>query len=384
MSFDYSVKSKVFSSKEGLKWSIADMLSYFDKHGSKNISDLHIKVGLQPAYRIDGKLVKLKGEIVTQDIAKALIYPLIGDIGVETLDKEYSYDASYRYGSTQYRINAFIDSDGVSAAIRALGQEVMDPEKIGFPNDVWKDIIELKQGLVIVAGVTGAGKSTTIASLIEKIAATRSCRIVTLEDPIEHSLSHGNSMISQREVGREVKSFSDGLRSMMREDPDVIFIGEIRDPETASMALSAAETGHLVFSTLHTRDVTGTMTRILDFFPAERHLEIQNQLSLGLAYVIGQKLLPRIDGHGRILAMEILNCNYAVANLIRTGKLVQLYSMLQTRIKNTPQERMITLESHMARLAKAGSVDTKEARKWTNDPLAFDAAMKYDIGTDMD
>ena len=379
MSFDYSVKAKVFSSKEGVKWSVADMLSYFDKHGSKKVSDLHIKVGLQPAYRIDGNLIKLKGEIVTQDIAKALIYPLIGDIGVETLNKEYTYDASYRYGSTQYRINAFLDSDGVTAAIRALGQEIMDPADVGFPNDVWKDIIELKQGLVIVAGVTGAGKSTTIASLIEKIAATRSCRIVTLEDPIEHSLSHGSSMISQREVGREVKSFADGLRSMMREDPDVIFIGEIRDSETATMALSAAETGHLVFSTLHTRDVTGTMTRILDFFPAERHLEIQNQLSLGLAYVISQKLLPRKGGNGRIVAMEILNCNYAAANLIRSGKLVQLYSMLQTRIRNVPQERMIALESHVARLAKEGHVDEKEARKWVNDALAFDAAMKSSV-----
>ncbi len=272
-----------------------------------------------------------------------------------------------------------MDCDGVSAAIRALGQEILPPEVIGFPNDVWKDIIELKQGLVIVSGVTGAGKSTTIASLIEKIAASRSCRIVTLEDPIEHSLDHGNSMISQREVGREVKSFSDGLRSMMREDPDVIFIGEIRDSETATMALSAAETGHLVFTTLHTRDVTGTVTRILDFFPSERHMEIQNQLSLGLAYVLSQKLIPRKDGNGRVVAMEILNCSYGVSNLIRSGKLVQLYSMLQTRIKNTPQERMITLESHVARLAKDGHVDKEEARKWVNDSLAFDAALKSGV-----
>ncbi len=380
MSLDYSIESKIFPGKDDVRWSMADILGYFDKQGAMKVSDLHIKVGLQPAYRIDGKLVKLKGQAVTQDVAKALIYPMIGESGVKMLERDFSYDASYSHGRTQYRVNAFMDNDGVSAAIRMLSKEVLPPEKIGFPNDVWKDIIELKQGLVIVSGITGSGKSTTLASLIERIASTRQCRIVTLEDPIEYLLNHGTSMISQREIGREVRSFSDGVRSMMREDPDIIFIGEMRDVETVSMTLSAAETGHLVFSTLHTRDVTGTITRILDFFPSQQHLEVQNQLSLGLAYVINQKLIPRKDGKGRVVAMEILNCNHAVGNLIRTGKLVQLYTILQMKTKNQPDEKIITLENHITGLIKSGQVDLKEARKWANDSQTFDTVMKPNIG----
>ena len=383
MPLDYSVNAKVFSGKDGVKWSMADMLGYFEKHGAMKVSDLHIKVGLQPAYRVDGKLAKLKGEAITQDVAKALIYPLIGENGIDALERDYSFDASYGLGNTKYRVNAFLDSDGVSAAIRALQSNIAPPEKVGFPNNVWKDIVELKQGLVIVSGTTGSGKSTTIASLIEKIASSYACRIITLEDPIEHVLEHGKAMISQREVGKEAKSFVDGMRSKMREDPDVIFIGEMRDLETVSMTLSAAETGHLVFSTLHTRGVVGTITRILDFFPADRHLEIQNQLSLGLACVINQKLLPRKDGSGRVAAMEILNCDYATSNLIRTGKLAQLYSILQTKTKDQPGERMITLENHIVKLIKSGQVDLKEGRKCANDDKAFDAAMESGIGVNI-
>ena len=175
-----------------------------------------------------------------------------------------------------------------------------------------------------------------------------------MEDPIEYILPQKYSMISQREVGRDVKSFYDGLKEMMREDPDVIFVGEMRDAETIAMTLMAAETGHLVFSTLHTRDVTGSITRILDYFPEGRQAEVRNQLSLGLAYVVSQKLIPRKNGQGRVVAMEILNNTYAVANLIRTGKIEQLYSQLQTKTRNKPDEKMITLEKHLSMLVKQG------------------------------
>lgn len=251
-------------------------------------------------------------------------------------------------------------------------------DSIGFPNNAWEDIIQRKHGLVLVTGITGAGKSTTIASFIDRISEIRAVRIISIEDPIEYIYQQKNSIISQREIGRDVHSFSDGLRSMMREDPNIIFVGEMRDPETISMTLMAAETGHLVFSTLHTRDVTGTITRILDYFPEGRQNEVRNQLSLGLAYVISQKLIPRKDGTGRIAAMEILNNNYATANLIRTGKVEQIYSQLQTKTQDKPGEKMITMESHLARLAHVGLIDKDEAQKWANNLKSFLDAIKRD------
>jgi twitching motility protein PilT len=250
-------------------------------------------------------------------------------------------------------------------------------ESIGFPNNVWEDIVECKQGLVLVTGITGAGKSTTISSIIDRISEKKACRIITLEDPIEYLLPNKHSMVSQREVGRDVKSFSHGLRAMLREDPDVIFVGEMRDSETISMTLMAAETGHLVFSTLHTRDAIGTITRILDYFPTGRQSEVRNQLSLGLAYIICQKLIPKKDGTGRIAAIELLNNNnYACANLIRTGKVEQIYSQLQTKTRLNPDEKMTTMERHLAQLVKQDKIDLLEAKKWANDQKSFVDAMK--------
>lgn len=374
-----SVTTKVYPGNDGGKLSISDMLSYFEKHGAMRVSDLHIKVGSAPAYRIDGDLVRMKGGLVTEEMAKGLIYPLLGDKGLETLERDNALDCSFAQGNLQYRINAFYDNDGLVGAIRALGTDIPEPESIGFPNNMWEDIVRLKHGLVLFTGITGAGKSTTIASLIERINRNRACRIITLEDPIEYIFSQNNSMISQREVGRDVGTFSDGLRSMMREDPDVIFVGEMRDMETVQMTLTAAETGHLVFSTLHTRDVTGSITRVLDYFPSGRQDEVKNQLSLGLSYVISQKLIPRKNGNGRVVAMEVLNNNYATSNLIRVGKIEQIYSTLQTKTRNRPDENMITMERHLAQLVKAGEIDLLEAKKWANDLKSFVDAMSMDI-----
>ena len=370
-----SVESKIYPAGGEQLSSMIDMLAYFEKHGPLRVSDLHIKIGTQPAYRVDGNLVKMKGAVITEDLAKGLIYPLIGPKCVETLKAKNSVDCSYRMGNLQFRINVFMENDGVCAAIRALGLDIPPPVEIGFPNDVWQDIIRHKYGLVLFTGITGAGKSTTIASLVDRINQIRACRIITLEDPIEYIFPQRNSVISQREVGRDVATFSDGLRAMMREDPDVIFVGEMRDRETISLTLTAAETGHLVFSTLHTRDVIGSITRILDYFPSGRQEEVQNQLSLGLAYIVSQKLIPRKDGKGRVVAMEILNSNYAIANLIRTGKIEQMYSQLQIKTKNQPDEKMITMERHLARLVKGGKIDLLEAQKWANDHKSFVDAM---------
>jgi twitching motility protein PilT len=368
--------AKVYPTDNLGKFSILDMLRYFEEHGAMRVSDLHIKVNAPPTYRIDGDLVKLKGPSVTPELARQLVFPLLKEHSIDKLQTEHSVDASYRMGQLQFRINVFHDNDGIAAAIRALALDVPPVEKIGFPNDVWEDIVARKQGLVLLTGITGAGKSTTIASLIGRISEKAACRIITVEDPIEYILPQKHSIVSQREVGRDVKSFYDGLKEMMREDPDIIFVGEMRDPETIAMTLMAAETGHLVFSTLHTRDVTGSVTRILDYFPEGRQAEVRNQLSLGLAYVVCQKLIPRKDGSGRIVAMEILNNNYATANLIRIGKIEQIYSQLQTKTRDRPDEKMITLEKHLAMLVKDEKIALLEAQKWANDIKAFADCMQ--------
>jgi twitching motility protein PilT len=371
MAEEFSASAKVYPTAEHGKFSILDMLDYFDKHGAMRVSDLHIKVGAAPAYRIDGNLVKLKGPTVTPELAKQLIYPLFSNENLRKFRSQHSVDCSYRRGSLQFRINIFRENDGIAGAIRALSLDIPKIEEIGFPNDVWKDIINRRHGLVLLTGITGAGKSTTIASLIHRISEKSACRIMTVEDPIEYIFAQKHSIISQREVGRDAKSFLQGLKEMLRQDPDIIFVGEMRDPETITMTLMAAETGHLVFSTLHTRDATGTITRILDYFPAGRQAEVRNQLSLGLAYIVCQKLVPKKDKTGRIVAMEILNNNYACANLIRTGKVEQIYSQLQTKTRNRPDEKMMTMEKHLSMLVKQDKIDLLEAKKWTNDLKSF-------------
>ena len=376
MNEEYIATAKVYPTDQYGKFSILDMLKYFEEHGAMRVSDLHIKVGAQPAYRIDGNLVKLKGAIVTPEMSKQLLYPFLNEVNAEKFKTQHSIDCSYRLGNLQFRINLFRENDGVAGAIRALSLEIPQAEEIGFPNDTWKDISERKHGLVLMTGITGAGKSTTIASLIQRISEKRACRIFTVEDPIEYIFQQKYSIISQRELGRDVESFYHGLKEMMRQDPDIIFVGEMRDAETISMTLMAAETGHLVFSTLHTRDATGTVTRILDYFPEGRQAEVRNQLSLGLAYIVSQKLVPKKDGTGRIVAMEILNNNYACANLIRHGKIEQIYSQLQTKTQNKPGEKMITMEKHLAMLVKDNKVDLLEAKKWANNIKTFADCMQ--------
>ncbi len=372
------IAKPVYTSEDMGQLSIQDMLNYFEEMGTMRVSDLHLKVGAPPTYRCDGDLMKLKGPSLTPEIAEQLILPLLSDNSIEKLRELHSVDCSYRLAATHFRINVFRENDGICAAIRALSVDIPTVEQIGFPNDVWKDIINRKQGLVIITGVTGAGKSTTIASLLNRITQERACRIITIEDPIEYVFEQRNSLVSQREIGRDVYSFIDGLRSMLREDPDIIFVGEMRDAETIAMTLMAAETGHLVFSTLHTRDTAGTIARILDYFPPGRQNEVRNQLSMGLAYIVSQKLIPRKTGKGRVAAMEILNNNYAIANLIRTGKMEQVYSQLQTKTQNRYDEKMVTMERHLARLVANDTLDMEEAQKWANNMTTFAEAIKLE------
>ncbi len=351
--------------------SMRDLLKYFAEHGSLRVSDLHLKVKCPPIYRVDGMLQRMKGTPLTPETVRALAESLLSEIELEHLDRHRSVDSSCMSEKTQFRLNCFYENDGLAIAIRGLEASALDVEKIGFPNGVWRDIVARQQGLVLVTGITGSGKSTTIASLIDRVSQTRPCRIITLEDPIEYRLKSQSGIISQREVGRDVPGFERGLRDCLREDPDVIFVGEMRDRESTSWTLTAAETGHLVFSTLHTRDVRGTVTRILDLFPPSQHDEVASQLSLGLSHIISQKLIPRADGTGRVVAMEVLNNIYAVSNLIRLGKTEQLYSQLQTRTKDIPTERMRTLERSLAELTRSGVITPLEAEKWANNQSAF-------------
>lgn len=351
--------------------SLRDLLNYFERHGKMRISDLHLKAGLPPVYRLDGNLQRLKGDPLDRPTMEKIVQSLLSPTELERLRASRSVDSSLITDRLQFRINVFSDNDGPAVAIRALEKDIPPLEQVGFPNNVWRDIIERQQGLVLVTGITGAGKSTTIASLIDRIASQRPCRIITLEDPIEYRLTSRQAVISQREVGRDVPSFERGLRDALREDPDVIFVGEMRDRESASWTLTAAETGHLVFSTLHTRDARGTMTRLLDMYPPSQQDEIASQLSLGLAHVICQKLVPRRDGSGRVMAMEILTNSYAVSNLIRLRKMEQVYTQLQTKIRDVPGERMITMERSLAQLAASGAVTPLEAEKWAHDRNTF-------------
>ena len=361
----------VYAVGPGRTLSILDLLDYFRQMGSMRVSDLHIKVGSPPIYRVDGLLQRMKGPAVDAATVEGFAKSLLVERDFQKLQENRSVDSSCFTETLQFRLNCFHDTHGLAIAIRALQATPPPVESIGFPNDVWRDIVTRQQGLVLVTGMTGAGKSTTIAAMLNHIARTRACRIITLEDPVEYLLTSNAALVSQREVGRDVPSFERGLRDCLREDPDVIFVGEIRDRDSAMWTLTAAETGHLVFSTLHTRDARGTITRVLDLFPSTQQDEIASQLSLGLSHIVCQKLIPRADGQGRVVAMEVLNNTYAVSNLIRLSKLEQIYSQLQTKTKNIPEERMVTLERTLAGLVRKGVVTPAEAEKWANNPTAF-------------
>ncbi|HVP10110.1 MAG TPA: PilT/PilU family type 4a pilus ATPase [Phycisphaerae bacterium] len=376
MSSKHHLDEKVYAVGDH-KLSMQDLLDYFEQQGKMRVSDLHLKINCPPVYRVDGLLQKMKGPPLDAATAELLAESLLTDTEVEWLKQNRSVDGSVSTAKMQYRLNCYHENDGLAVAIRALYADVPPVESIGFPNGAWRDIVSKQQGLILVTGITGAGKSTTIASFINHIAQTRPCRIITLEDPIEYRLASKAAVISQRELGRDVPSFERGLRDCLREDPDVIFVGEMRDKESTTWTLTAAETGHLVFSTLHTRDARGTVTRVLDLFPPSQQDEVAAQLSLGLSHIISQKLVPRADGQGRVVVMEILNNVYGLANLIRQAKTEQIYTLLQTRTKDVPSERMTTMERSLAILVRRGVIAPLEAEKWANNPSAFLEEMQH-------
>ena len=370
---DFNLNKKVYKAQGGI-FSIIDLLRSFadpelEIDGISRISDLHMKVGEPVRYRYDGDLETIEGgEPLTEDTLRELIFPLISQSQRQSLidhpqldiDSGYSWDEK----KINFRLNIFRDRDGMACVMRMLPKNIPEIDEIGFMNPkVWQDITELNQGLVLVTGVTGSGKSTTIASIIDYINKSRKARIITLEDPIEYVFSSEQSLISQRELGKNLSDFPNGLRSALRENPDIIYVGEIRDATTAQLALAAAETGHLVLSTLHTKDVKGTYSRIIDMFPAERSTEIAAQLSFSLAFTVSQKLLARKSGNGRVPVFEVLKNNSGVANIVRSGKLHLVYSKIET----SQAEGMNTLEQHLIELVEADVISKKEAIVHAND-----------------
>ncbi|TVR54476.1 MAG: PilT/PilU family type 4a pilus ATPase [Puniceicoccaceae bacterium] len=355
------------------RWSLRDLLGPFadpDQYldGHCRYSDLHLKCGAPVRYRYDGDLIVLAGgSPLTEAIVRDILDRLLAEAERKLFDQAppRDVDAAFTLADPglNFRINAFHDRDGPAAVIRVLPREIPPPAAIGFPEDrIWREICELRQGLVLLTGNTGSGKSTTIASLLDEINRRRAVRIITLEDPIEYVFRHDKALFSQRELHHHIADFPAGLRSALREDPDIIFVGEMRDRETASLALTAAETGHLVFSTLHTKDTKGAISRLVDLFPAERMQEISLQLSLALSYIIGQRLLAR-PGGGRRVAMEVLKNNSAVANLIRTSTWQQIYSAMETG----QRDGMTSLERQLATLVRSGAVTAEEALLACND-----------------
>lgn len=322
-------------------------------------SDIHFSVGVPPMIRKNGIIIPIENynKLSVED-AKQLVHQMLADDKKDTLMQLGDVDFSYIIPKVgRFRVNIYKQRGSYSIAIRILTSEIPTLESLGLPAVV-RGLANKKKGLVLVTGPTGSGKSTTLAAMIDYINKTRRTHIITIEDPIEYLHKHGNSIINQREIGADVGSFDRAIRSALREDPDVILVGEMRDLETIKAAVTAAETGHLVLSTLHTNGAATTVDRIIDIFPSNQQRQIRVQLSNVLEGVITQKLVIKSDGKGRTLAMETLVVNDAVRNLIREEKVHQIPSVMQTNIK----QGMQSMEYHLAQLARQGIISIQEAK----------------------
>jgi twitching motility protein PilT len=296
----------------------------------RKASDLHITVGISPKCRINGELVDMGYDILTPEATESIIMPMIPDRLKGTLMSNGEVDFSYSItGIGRYRANVFKQRGSYALVVRIINLTIPAPESLGLPPSI-TDLTNKKRGLVLVTGPTGSGKSTTLASLIDLINVNSNRHIVTLEDPIEYIHKHKKSIVNQREIGIDSLSFANALRMVLREDPDVILVGEMRDLETIEIAITAAETGHLVLSTLHTVGAASTVDRMIDVFPPHQQQQIRIQLSAVLEAVISQQLIPTIEGQGRVAAFEIMHSIPSIRNLIREGKSHQLTSFIQT------------------------------------------------------
>lgn len=319
-------------------------------------SDLHLTIGMPPVFRINGDLVKMDSEVILPDEMNEIAEALLPEAYLQKLKEKGEVDFSYGIpGVSRFRINVYHQRSHISMAIRVISTSIPTLEELHMPQILTK-ISEKKQGLVLVTGPTGSGKSTTLASMLKHINETQKKHIITLEDPIEYLHKHENSIIDQREVGSDTRSFANGLRASLRQDPDVILVGEMRDLETIATAITAAETGHLVFATLHTSSAPATIDRIIDVFPPGQQAQIRIQLAGVLTAIISQRLFPTANRQGRRAATEILINNPAISNMIRSEKIHQIQNVMQTSRK----EGMNTLAMSIQELLNRKEVSHEE------------------------
>ncbi len=332
-------------------------------------SDVHLTVGIPPKMRVYGNLITMDyPKLLPADTLDILI-SIMTETQRERFEERGEYDMSFSLPNVgRYRLNAFKQRGSIAMAFRLVGTEIPSPEALGIPKSI-VDLYQRKRGLVLVTGPTGSGKSTTLAAVIDKINTCRDAHIITLEDPIEYLHQHKLSMVNQREIGLDSDNYSNALRAALREDPDVILIGEMRDFETISIAITAAETGHLVLSTLHTIGAASTVDRVIDVFPPHQQQQIRVQLANVLEAVISQQLIMTADGNGRVAAFEVMHANHAIRNLIREGKSHQIPSIIQTNRKIG----MITMDDAIFQLYVDGRIDRDMAVQFAQDPDAMDA-----------
>ncbi len=343
-----------------------------DEVVKKKASDLHLQVGLPPMLRVDGSLTPVpEADILDEEAVEGLVFAILDEDQKQILLKDKEFDFSFAFGDLgRFRVNAFHERGNLAAALRLIPNEILSVEQLGLPPIVDK-FSEYPRGLVLVTGPTGSGKSTTLAGMIRKINEQRASHIITIEDPIEYAHKSMKSVIVQREVHYDTYSFSAALRSALREDPDVVLIGEMRDLETIASAITIAETGHLVFATLHTNSAAQSIDRMIDVFPPHQQPQIRAQLSNILMAIVSQRLIPSIGG-GRIAAAEILVATPAVRNIIREGKSHQLEAVIQTGAEFGMQSMDKTLVS----LIHAGTISYDEARNYAVDLDELDRLMR--------
>lgn len=344
---------------------IAELLAFSNK---QNASDLHISAGLPPLIRVDGEIKRINVESLDDRTVHDMIYDIMNDKQQKDFEEFFETDFSFDLpGIARYRVNAFNQNRGPAAAFRTIPSKVLTLEQLNAP-EIFKKISQQPRGLVLVTGPTGSGKSTTLAAMIDYVNENRSEHILTIEDPIEFVHQSKSCLINQRELGTHTLGFAEALRSALREDPDVILVGEMRDLETIRLALTAAETGHLVFATLHTTSAAKTIDRIVDVFPAAEKDMVRAMLSESLRAVIAQTLLKKVNG-GRVAAHEIMIATPAIRNLIRENKIAQMYSSIQTG----QAKGMQTLDQCLLNLVRNRVVHVEEARSRAADKTKFQA-----------
>jgi twitching motility protein PilT len=341
---------------------VAELLDVVLERGA---SDLHLTVGAPPTIRLHGDLERLEEyPIMTPRALQGMIYAILPQKMRERLEQELELDMSYALpGRARFRVNVYFQRDSLGAAFRLIPYEIKTIDHLGLPTVVG-DLARFPRGFVVVTGPTGSGKSTTLAGMVDIVNKERAAHIMTVEDPIEFLHKHERCIVNQREVGADTHSFSQALKHVLRQDPDVILVGEMRDLETIATAITAAETGHLVFATLHTQDAPQTIDRIIDVFPPHQQQQVRVQLATTLQGVVTQQLLQTADGQSRVVACEVLICTPAVRNLIREGKVHQIYSIMQAGGRFGMQ----TMDQSLANLVKAGHITQQLAYERCHDP----------------